>query len=342
MVRKRPGIEKKGREETMQKRELSIGKLRGLQQCSSEAGAISVLALDHRNNLRNAMNPDDPGTVSDADLMKFKQDVVRVVAPAATAVLLDPEFGAAQAIAARALPGQIGLLSAVEATGYVGDPNARSTQLLPDWSVAKAARMGANAIKMLVYYHPDSPSAGEIEQLVRQVGDDCIKADLPLFVEPLSYSPDPLVKKISPEERRRVVLETARRLTPLGMDILKAEFPVDVQAVSDQAEWGRACAELTQASQVPWVLLSASVAYDTYLRQVRIACEQGASGVAVGRAVWQEGPRLRGGELQSYLSEVARPRMARLKAVCDGLAAPWFDVYSGPSLAADWYVNYKD
>ena len=31
-------------------RTISIGKFRGLQQCSSERGAISVLALDHRNN----------------------------------------------------------------------------------------------------------------------------------------------------------------------------------------------------------------------------------------------------------------------------------------------------
>ena len=36
--------------------ELSIGKLRGLQQCATAQGALAVLALDHRQGLRKAMS----------------------------------------------------------------------------------------------------------------------------------------------------------------------------------------------------------------------------------------------------------------------------------------------
>ena len=82
----------------------------------------------------------------------------------------------------------------------------------------------------------------------------CRAADLALFVEPLSYSLVEGVKLIG-EARREVVIETARRLTPLGGDVLKAEFPYD-PSVTDPGRWAEACAELDAASTLPWVLLS--------------------------------------------------------------------------------------
>jgi tagatose-1,6-bisphosphate aldolase len=299
------------------------------------------MALDHRNNLRAALRPENPESVTGLELTAFKQKVVSALAPHATAVLLDPQFGAAQSIAAGALPGHVGLLIAVEATGYTGDPSRRKSQVLPGWSVAKSKGMGANAIKLLVYYHPEAPTAGEIEGLVRQVAEACQAADLPLFLEPLSYSPDPERKKLSPEERRAVVIETARRLTPLGPDVLKAEFPLDIQSQPDEREWRQACEALSVASQVPWVLLSASVAFGIFLRQVSVACLAGASGVAVGRAVWQEATSLQGEEQAAFLREIAGERMARVTALCAALARPWTDFYSPPKVDEKWYEKYQ-
>ena len=319
---------------------ISIGKFRSLQQCSSDRGVISVLALDHRQNLRNSLRPQAPESVTSAELTAFKVAVMENLAAQSTAVLLDPEVGAAQCVAAGAVPGHVGMLVAVEATGYTGDPTARQSGILPGWSVAKVRRMGANAVKLLVYYHPQAATAAEIEALVSKVAADCAEQDLVLFVEPLSYSLDPVHKKLSPEERRQVVLETARRLTPLGVDVLKAEFPLDTQAESDERIWEAACAELTEASSVPWVLLSAAVDYDTYLRQVTVACQNGASGVAVGRAVWKEATDLAGEARASFLSGVARRRMERITALCNALARPWTTVYSPPTITAEWYKGY--
>lgn len=315
---------------------LSIGKLRGLQQCSTPGGAIAVMALDHRNNLRNALNPEAPETVTSQEMSDFKRQVVSMLAPACTAVLLDPEFGLAQCLASGSLPGPTGLVAAVEATGYTGDPTARQSQVLPGWSVAKVRRMGASAVKMLVYYHPDTDAAAQIEALVAQVARDCQEQDIPFFLEPLSYSPDPAQKKLPPAERRQVVLETARRLSPLGVDVLKAEFPGEL----DEREWPQACAELSRASQAPWIMLSASVDFETYLRQVTAACQQGASGVAVGRAVWQEAPALRGVERTQFLQQVALPRMQRLTALCQALARPWTDFYLPPEVDERWHQGY--
>ncbi len=319
---------------------LSIGKLRGLQQCATSRGALAVLALDHRNNLRNALNPQDPHSVSDAELTAFKVQTIAALAPAATAVLLDAEFGAAQCIAAGALPGQVALLVAVEASGYTGDPTARHSRILPGWSVEKAKRMGANAVKLLVYYHPDAPTAEEIETFVRHVAANCVAQDMLLFLEPLSYSPDPARKKLSSDEVRRVVIETARRLVAPGVDVVKAEFPLDITAEPDERRWAEACAELSAACAVPWVLLSASVGYETFLRQVTVACQAGASGVAVGRAVWKEAVNLQGQEREEFLRQVARPRMARVTALCDALARPWSDFYAAPHLEPGWYAQY--
>ena len=93
---------------------ITIGKLRGLQQISSQRGTFTALALDHRQNLRKA----NPAFVSDEQLSRFKLDVVTELATHATAVLLDPEVAAAQAIAEGSLPGNVGLVVALESTGY--------------------------------------------------------------------------------------------------------------------------------------------------------------------------------------------------------------------------------
>jgi tagatose-1,6-bisphosphate aldolase len=318
----------------------SLGKYRLLQQCSTPNNALAVLALDHRSNLRQALRPDAPEQVSDGEMSAYKRQVIGTLAPASSAVLLDPEFGAAQCVISGALPGSVGLLTALELSGYTGDPTARNSQVLPGWSVEKARRMGASGVKLLVYYHPQAPTAKETEALVTQVAADCAREEIPLFVEPLSYSPDLNVKKLSPQERYSTVIETARRLTPLGMDVLKAEFPLDISAERDETGWQSACEELTKASRVPWVLLSASVNFDTFLRQVTIACRAGASGVAVGRAVWQEATSLAGAERSAFLHNVAYPRMHRITEVCDALARPWTDVHAAPSIAGDWYAAY--
>jgi tagatose 1,6-diphosphate aldolase len=312
---------------------ISIGKLRGLQQISSKRGTITALALDHRQNLRKA----NPVFVNDEELSRFKLDIVSALASEATAVLLDPEVSAAQAIAQYAVPKEIGLVVALESTGYTGDAMARQAQIIPGWSVEKAKRMGASAVKLLVYYHPDSPTATEIESFVGQVAEDCAKHDLLLMLEPLSYSLD-VSRKLTSEQKYYVVVETAKRLTPLGADILKAEFPLDTTE-TDQNIWKDACEEISSASCVPWILLSAAVDYETYLRQVTVACNAGANGIAVGRAVWQEAVSMTGLERNEFLKRGARQRLARLTSLCEALAKPYTDFYAADT-PFDWYKKY--
>jgi len=317
---------------------ISIGKIRGIQQCTSWRGTFTCLALDHRQNLRKALNPQNPSATTDSELSQFKIDVTSALGGDATAVLLDPEVSAAQAIAQGALSGKTAFVVAVESTGYGGEATARQSHILPGWSIEKAKRMGANMVKLLVYYHPNSPTAPEIESFTRQVAEDCIKYDLGLMLEPLSYSLD-AQNKLSSDEKRYVVVETARRLTPIpGVDILKAEFPLDTGDL-DEVKWAAACAEVSAASSTPWILLSAAVSYELYLRQVITACSAGASGIAVGRAVWQEAVEMRAEARQNFLRTTARERLSRLNALCTALAKPVQDFFSAqPDF--NWYKTY--
>ena len=312
---------------------ITIGKLRGLQQISSKRGTITALALDHRQNLRKA----NPAFVDDAELSRFKLDVTKSLAHRATAVLLDPEVSAAQAVAQRSIPGSVGLVVAVESTGYTGDATARHAQIIPGWSVEKAKRMGASAIKLLVYYHPNSPTAKETENFTAKIAEECARHDLVLMLEPLSYPLDEN-KQLSSEEKRYVVVETAKRLTPLNVDILKAEFPLDATDM-DEAKWMSACREISGASVTPWILLSAAVEYDVFLRQVTAACNAGASGIAVGRAVWKEAVTMNGDERMKFLRTVAKYRLSRLTSLCHALAKPFTDFYQADA-PFDWYKTY--
>jgi tagatose 1,6-diphosphate aldolase len=313
-----------------------IGTVRGLQQCASPGGRFTIMALDHRQNLRRALHPSDPGSASYAELVEFKRIAVRALASATTGVLLDPEVGAAQCIADGSLPGNVGLVVALETTGFAGPPTARQSRLLDGWSAAKARRMGASAAKLLVYYHPLAANAGEQEALVGDAVAQCRAADLPIFVEPLTYS---VVEGVPLEgdDRRRSIVTTAATMSRLGADVLKLQFPYGLDEV-DRGKWQDACSELTETVGRPWVLLSGENPPDAFMEKAEVACRAGASGIACGRGIWTEATDLAGSEREAFFKGVARDRLLRLRDIVDSYARPWTDAY--PRLDADlagWY-----
>jgi tagatose 1,6-diphosphate aldolase len=319
--------------------QLSLGVRRSLQQCAQPDGTFAMLAMDQRGSLVQAMNPDAPNRVSYDEVIALKRDVIGVLSPLASAVLLDVEYGYGACVASDTLSGQTGLLLALEKSGYEGDPTERRTALLDDWSVERTVKAGANGVKVLLYYHPDAPNAADQEALVAEVAEQCHTWELPLFLEPLHYSLDRSVKLVSNAERRRVVIETARRLVPLGIDVLKAEFPLNVAQSQDQAEWADACAELSAVCPVPWVLLSAGVDFETYVEQVAVACDAGASGVLCGRTVWKETTRLDELARMKFLQTTGSDRMRQLAALVSERARPYTDFYpaaNGEKLQ-EWY-----
>ncbi|MCD6291459.1 MAG: tagatose 1,6-diphosphate aldolase [Anaerolineae bacterium] len=329
--------------------DLFIGKIRGLQAASSGRGVFTILAQDHRGSLRRLINAAAPDSVTGKQLTAWKRRIVRALGKYASAVLLDPEYGAAQCIASGDLPGHVGLVVSLEETGYEGDPLARESRLVEGWSVAKAKRMGASACKLLVHYHPDASNEAQQRALVEEVADACRRYDITLFLEPVSFSIQPGVSKDSDEfarDRRRVVIETAQRLSGLGADVLKMEFPVDPLREKDERVWREACEELTDATQVPWALLSAAVPFDLFERMVTVACEAGASGFIAGRAIWADALRVPEPEVARTL-EVAAERLEHLSALADEKSRPWQDRHPLGQTIADqvqegWHLSYGE
>ncbi|MDI7277708.1 MAG: hypothetical protein QME94_17150 [Anaerolineae bacterium] len=154
-----------------------------------------------------------------------------------------------------------------------------------------------------------------------------------------SYTLDPAAPKGSEafaRSRPLIVHDTARRLVPLGVDVLKAEFPADLQYEGAQEALFH-CRRLSDAIEVPWVLLSAAVDYDLFRRQVEIACRGGASGFLAGRAIWREITRLPAEGWEEFASTVAAPRFRALVDIANAEARPYRPEVPVPE---DWLDTY--
>ena len=84
-------------------------------------------------------------------MAEFKVAVSKVLTPHASAILLDPEFGIP---AAKARARNAGLLLAYEESGYDNTKPGRLPDLLPHLSVKRIKDLGADAVKILIYYTP--------------------------------------------------------------------------------------------------------------------------------------------------------------------------------------------
>lgn len=317
--------------------QLTPGRWRGLKTTSlSDAHTFGIVAFDQRTSYRKML----PENTNYADAVAIKMDVVRTLSRHASAVLLDPIYGLGPAME---MAGSAGLLLALEKSGYSGERTYRRLDFIPHWEPAKARLAGANGVKILVYYNPQNAAlADELDDLLSEKVQAAHAQDLPIFIEPISYSASPDVPKDSAEfaaQKKDIAVETARRLSKTGVDVLKMEFPYDHKYEADEATWQKGCEEISQASSVPWALLSAGVDFETFERQAAIACAAGASGFLAGRAIWKEAVLMPAEERQRFLSDTATERLQRLLEVA-ATARPWTDFYSAPTSAENWFEQY--
>jgi len=328
---------------------LTIGKIRGLQQIANPDGIFTICAMDHRGSLRSMIDQESPEEVNYEEMVERKLELCSSLAQYASAVLLDPIFGAAQCIGHGVLPKDTGLLVSMEASGYGGRKEYRITKLLDRWNIEKIKRMGASAAKLLVYYRPDLEKlASKLLKMLNMIAMECIKYDLPFLVEPLSY---PIGNEMdNPAQfataKEQLVLKTARDITALPIDVLKAEFPADLRYKRDKPELVDLCHQLDMSSQVPWVVLSAGVDFKLFYQQVEIACQGGASGFLAGRAIWQEAMYIDDAkERAHFLSTVAVDRLKRLNELASKYAVPWYKKlgltrHQLAETSGEWYQEY--
>lgn len=304
---------------------------------------MAMCALDHRGSLMKMLSAGQSQGAGYQEMVDFKLDLCRVVAPHATAILLDPIYGAAQAIAAGVIPKTTGLLVSLEESGYSGEAEARVTNLLPEWDVKKIRKMGATAAKLLLYYRPDVDVASKQLDTVQKLAADCVAEDMPFVVEPVSYRV--ANKEASPEDfakvKPKLVVETARQITALPIDVLKAEFPADLEYEKDKARLSDLCHQLNEASQVSWVILSAGVNFELFYQEVELACRAGASGFLAGRALWQEVTQIKSREERlNFLETTVVSRLESLTELANACGTPWYARLEAGEVDENWYRRY--
>ena len=319
----------------MNKNTLSIGKYRALQRASTNDGIFCIVAIDHQDALRRSLNPNSPNTVSDEALSNFKLDTLQALKNDMTGVLLDPLYGAAQAIQQDIAP-NIGLLVELEKADYQMNPLPLDVEIDFDWSVAKIKGMGADGVKLFFYYNPENAEHSTRQDLIiKQVAENCMAQDIPFYAEPIVY--EPYISK------RGAVVESAKRTTANGADILKLEFPVDVRKIQDEKIWLGACQGITESINIPWVLLSAGVDFETFTRQLKIACQAGASGFIVGRALWGDAAKITSrNERNQWLQTIGRKRLKLLAAIANLYGYSWKAHYTAPEIDPNWFRNYQE
>jgi len=290
-----------------------------LADIASDDGVFAIIAMDQRNTLRRMFKALDIDA-SDHDLRAAKADVARALTPAATGILLDPTYGVPAVTETQALAPDCGLLVAAEPSirdSYNGEPR---THRDPELNARWVAAQGGDAVKFLVQLRADrpNPKMGEPD-LVREVLDvcreiiaDCKSTGLPAVIENLVYELPG--EQLSGKARENAIIEAARALDELDIDLLKLEYPGSPAA----------CRRLADALHRPWAVLSAGVPFEQFSDVLKIAFDEGgASGLIAGRSIWREALPLSGVERQRFLDTVARPRLDDLVTVANQRAHPW-------------------
>src|SRR2546426_6419586 len=150
-----------------------------LEPLTNAAGAFCMLALDHRDALRNAFRRAGVEDVTAAQMLEVKTRIAAVLGDDASGILLDYD-----AVGCR--PEHAGLLTPLEAQGHEVLDGARLNRL--EFDPDQARRAGADGCKLLLWYRADHPaSASRQRELLARAADDCHRLDLPLILEPLVY-----------------------------------------------------------------------------------------------------------------------------------------------------------
>ncbi len=278
-----------------------------IDDLSDDCGRFSILAIDHRDSLRQFLRPDDPDSLSADEITTLKIEIVKGVADLATGVMLEPDFSIPQVLDAGVMPAGVGFLAALESQGYLDDPEAAATSVLDGWSVEQAKASGASSAKLLLPYRPDGRLAAEQEAIAAKLTSACHAIDFPIALEPLFYG------LTAADDRGGLVVETARRFAAMSPDLLKLPYPGHRVACEQVTE---ICTEhATPERPMPWAMLSGGGSFDDFANQFQVAAVSGCSGFMVGRALWGEAVTAPAVERATLLHDLVRPRFERLVAL---------------------------
>jgi len=329
--------------------QLSKGKINHMNALSNDKGVIAAAAMDQRGSLRKSIAagkgvPQDQ--ISDDMMAEFKVAVSKALTPHASAILLDPEFGIP---AAKARAKTAGLLLAYEESGYDNTKPGRMPDLLPHLSAKRIKDLGADAVKILLYYSPfEDADRNDIKHaFIERVGSECEGEDIPFFLEFVTYDPkggDEKGLEFAKQKPDAVIGSMEEFGKPqYKVDVLKVEVPVNAQYVAGssvykgQAAYSRDQAldyfrKASETAQKPFIYLSAGVGNAQFVESLDMAAEAGTdySGVLCGRATWADAVPIYGKHGVKALEDwMADQGVKNINAVNDAIksAKPWHAKY---------------
>lgn len=315
-----------------------MSKLEYLKKLSTDKQIIAALAIDQRGAIRKMITGLDE-EVRDEKIRGFKALVSKELTKYASSILLDPEYGLE---AIKEKDANCGLIMAYEVTGYDTSGTSRYPDLILDQSVLRLKELGADAIKILLYYDVDQdPDINDKKKaFIERVGAECKAHDLPFFLEIVSYDctmNDEKSKeyaKVKPHKVNGAVKDFAD--ARYNIDVLKLEVPVNMNYVEGygedfvhtKEETKQFFKEQSDLCQVPFIFLSAGVSNQLFVDTLYLAKEAGSTfnGVLCGRATWAGGVAEYANSPEKgleWLQTEGRKNIENLNKALDETATPW-------------------
>lgn len=276
-----------------------MSKIQRLENMLTKTRKLTIAALDHRSSLMKNLHPENPELTTEREMFEWKKLMVGLYAPKVTCLIMDPVYGAKLVGG-----GGVSWMMSMEKAGFRGSRAERVTEVIDGWSVKAAKELGADSVKLLLYYDPENLElARRQKELANRIAKECEQEKIIFLLEPLAYN----------KTRDSYIVEKmVDDLREVAVDIWKLEYPGDRER----------CERISRKVKIPWVLLSAGADYATYKEQLRTACEAGASGMAVGRAAWQEFGQYEGEKREKFLREVAVARIEELVEIVEKYGKP--------------------
>ncbi len=326
----------------MEKLLMSQEKFDHMLRLSDDQQVIAALAIDQRGALKRLLAAAaGGGDFGDDILIDFKKVISSDLTPYASSILLDAEYGVP---ASELRAPSCGLIAGYEKTGYDASTPGRLPDLLDNWSVKRLKDLGADAVKILLYYDVDDKA--EINDIkhawIERIGSECQAENIPYFVEILTYDASDMdvtsreYAALKPHKVNGAMREFSKPC--YKADVLKVEVPVNMNFVAGYTEEEPVYSleeakayfkEQSDATHLPFIFLSAGVSASLFQETLVVAKEAGSTfnGVLCGRATWKDAVAIfasQGEEAAKvWLADQGRKNMEDLNTVLSTTASSW-------------------
>ena len=285
-------------------------------------GGLAMVAIDQRESLRTMIEAVSDGPVDDTAVSDFKVQVASTLAPIASAMLFDRQFGLPAFTAAGQANAGCGRIVAVDTLVQVPGEIVTDTGLDETADVAGLAASGAVALKFLVLWR-GAENADRCVDLAERFVAMCRSAGLIAILEAMVRLPTGADE--ATWDRNQAIVDAAQALGAVRPDLYKSDVPSYGRGSAEEIQaWSE---RVSQALPCPWVVLSNGVTIEDFPGAVQAACRGGASGFLAGRAIWAD---CLGDDHASRLAKTSAPRLKQLIQIVDEHARPWSVAASSP------------